>query len=477
MEALIFGLLAFAALTGLRYASARQIKDAHRQAAEKLGMVAQLGRTFETRERIDGVLEGFDVRIESREGTEKKNSNKKVTCFEVDSGGLIPNTIKFSREGFGTTLGRIVGRGDLEVGDADFDRAVFIQGPSLILYAVLDAKTRSMLQRHIEEYDLSVGEGRARAESTERVRRAEIIVGQIKSMAVLTERLCVRRRDEIPARLRRNVESDPFHVIRGRCLSMLLEHYPDHDQTALAAEVALQDSEPEVRVLAAEALGAEGLPVLWSLVSDARATDEVRARAFSQWSAQNVAATTQLEGVLQDLGPHIGKVPLLSAHLFRACLQLPPGDWSTLDALLGRLAPHVASEAAEALAHAVVHIAQPGQCTPTLLAVLSIEHLKTRLIAAEALGRLGDRRALAPLERCTQGLLTDGELKRTARAAMEAIDAREAHVQLGGLSVVDECEREGALSFDERGKLSEIKAKRAADGTPAGVSTPKTPES
>lgn len=74
-----------------------------------------------------------------------------------------------------------------------------------------------------------------------------------------------------------------------------------------------------------------------------------------------------------------------------------------------------------------------------------------RVAACDALARIGTVHAVEPLLPLARALLGDGETKRAAAAAIEAIQGRVAHGGHGTLSVADEG---GRVSVDERGAVS-----------------------
>lgn len=434
----------------------RQARRAYAEAAQALGFAHLPGQLGSRRERMEGEING--VHLDVRTANRRRGKDKTlITRFEATAPG-IPVSLKLSKESLGTTLGRMVGISDVEIGDPDFDHAVLVKGPSLVLSAALDARTREMIQQQITTAGLVVEGGAVVMESSERLKRADLIVGRARAISHVAGRLVING-GEIPGRLRRNVEGDPFPGIRSHCLSLLMTHYPDDPQTRLAAAAAMSDADAAVRLLGAQASGAEGRAVLWAIATQVGAEDIHRASALASWLAlaPPEEAAPQIVALLQQLGPQVKHHPRLAGVLFEASQ-----DASALP-LLERLAEHVDAQSSEALARALARLGLPQQSCPALARLLRIEDLQTRLIASEALGRLGDHRAISPLNACTQGLLTDGRLKALAKAAIEQIEAREGPAQFGGLSIAESDGREGALSMDERGKLSPATPQRRSE--------------
>ncbi|MFN3197192.1 MAG: HEAT repeat domain-containing protein [Bradymonadia bacterium] len=404
-------------------------------------------------------------------------------------------------------------------------------------YTVLDFGKQSQLAHKMEQHSISVCKGR-RYTSRFEAEQADIIVERTRHMLNIAEEVMrAAAHADIPSNLRSHVDLAPTAQIRMKYLTWLLEYYPGHTETRSAAEMATQDSDPEMRLKGAMALGSGGHSALWSLVKNPVVTDQVRTDAFTHWQevhahdprvltliAQShlyLASSPQLAGalfemsvglasqqpeqrddlsaafwsaliheevpetlrimafqfwrdltepaaqemvtLLHTLEPRLGTFPDLSSALFHACARLRfehsehrHALVETLERVLLQPCDPDASQHVLPLANALLEIVPPDACTPTLVSMLSTNSFEVQSLAIEALTRLGDRRALGPLTRYTDDVSNEPQLQDDAQAAITAIEAREGPRAFGGLSLAQSDDPQGALSFDERGKLSQL---------------------
>lgn len=92
-----------------------------------------------------------------------------------------------------------------------------------------------------------------------------------------------------------------------------------------------------------------------------------------------------------------------------------------------------------------------------LISLLGSASTRVQIPTAQALGAIASVRAVEPLLPLTEGLLTDGALKRVARAAVHDIQRRLGDVSAGSLSLASPGPDAGALSVSaEAGALSQV---------------------
>jgi HEAT repeat protein len=116
----------------------------------------------------------------------------------------------------------------------------------------------------------------------------------------------------------------------------------------------------------------------------------------------------------------------------------------------------------------VAALAQIGDAAsePALLRwLVATDSVPMKIGVARALAQVGTVAAVEPLLPLTKGLLSDGDLKRTARAAIDTIQARLGDVEAGRLSISELARQDGALSLaTEGGELSMAAGNATAGG-------------
>jgi len=402
--------------------------------AQRLGLKSDPGG-FGRGPSVTGSLEGFPIRLEKvTRGTGK--SEAQFTRLTVFGRGKIPPDLSLGAEGFVSAALRRVGRGDVATGDERFDAATRVQGDPAAARAALDATTRDgvrlAVRRGVRLEDACLiweTPGIEYDRTLERTTRE--LVGLARGLSL--------EGTTIPARLARNVRTDPSPGVRRRSFETLIERFPEAADTAEAARAALHESSPETRVLAAEALpGDEGFETLESVTLSTEAEDDVRIRALRSL-VRRADAPRAAALVRSALGAS-------SAPLCRAAVAAA-GERRLAEAL-----PHLAAmvdaadaETRTALATALGEIGDAGGEGAALALLGSAEPL-VRVAAARALGRIGGKDAVEPLLALTGGLLPFGDLRAAAADAVRAIQARLGPADRGGLALSDVLRADGALS-------------------------------
>jgi hypothetical protein len=349
---------------------------------------------------------------------------------------------------------------EVEVGDPEFDRAFFIQGPVALVRAVMDAPTRSALLKMLQRDAIEVPAGsvyavdskvslwsgvlHARVPDGQGDRQLALLPWILEALLAAAARLLPPA--DVPARLGSIVRADPEHGVRLECLLMLIRDYADHPATAEALRAGVQDRYDEIRLRAATALGEAGWPTLLDLASGERSSDECSARAVA------------LLGV--HLGPdrahEILASCLASTRTATACACLAAlGQWGgrpaleTLTGLLTGPDPELAAAAAQALG-----VSRQPDAERPLVAALKRRESTVFLAVTEALGRMATTRAVMPLREAEQR--TDKSLQRAARQAIAEIQARAGGASPGQLSVAGGEVGRLSLPAGEEGNLSVV---------------------
>lgn len=157
----------------------------------------------------------------------------------------------------------------LEIGDADFDRALVVEGAPFLARALLDTETRVALVdlaaargafAETELVSLTNGLLVARCHHGEPPARVTRLAESLRALATLGERLTPPALPE--ERLAGILAKEPFPVVRLRALQLLVADRPDHAATLGAVRAALADPDDRVRMTAALAAGEAGDAVL-----------------------------------------------------------------------------------------------------------------------------------------------------------------------------------------------------------------------
>jgi HEAT repeat protein len=210
----------------------------------------------------------------------------------------------------------------------------------------------------------------------------------------------------------------------------------------------LQFSDPAVRLAAAMHLGDEGLATVEAVVNDRRVDAGLMSDALKHLIANAPAARVGgiLESGLESPHEEVQRTALdgIAKLKHRPSLErlVAIGDGTN-----ARMTVTIA---------AVVAQLDDPRCEAALVRWLAHEAEAVRIAAARALGEVGTVAAVEPLLPHTKGLLTDADLKRAAREAIDKIQGRLGDVEAGRLSLSEVQQRDGALSLsdDEAGKLS-----------------------
>ena len=277
--------------------------------------------------------------------------------------------------------------GDIDLGDAAVDTLFAFSGPRSLVCAMMDESTRATLR------DLSL---MARPDSilvAEGVLRVDARWSRFHSRdvtEVARKALSVARQLQAPAdvsmRLAANALNDPQRGVRLTSLRTLLR---EHGESAAARETlaaAAAHPDPELRLAAATALGAEGRAVLMALARDTSVED-----------ASSASAIEALGGAL----PLAELERILAASLASAPGNRPPARPST----------------ARACADLLGHLGEAA--APLLEPVVRARSAAVALAGVRALRRIGSTTAVLPLKLAVQ----EGapEVRAAAQAALEDI--------------------------------------------------------
>jgi HEAT repeat protein len=337
--------------------------------------------------------------------------------------------------------GQLPPAGEIEVGDAPFDARFSIQGPLRMVLALLDTETRSLLLRLSTANWLEVSIGSIRAKTS-----AEDVPHLLPLLLDLGRRLTPQSMGvDTPRRLAANVKRDPEAGVRRRNLLLLINEYPQDAATAEALRSACSDQNPELRLLAAKEMGAEGYPVLLEL-AESREDDALSAKAVSILGRRLPVerAATILD---QALGEH-------RIQTIWACLEaLSYGENAATVEPLTKVLAHKQGELAAAAAQALGRTGSAAAESP-LLQALEHQSPAVRTAAVNALGRVGSVAAVLPLRDVAKRFRFDRDLRQAARQAIAEIQSRLSDASPGQLSLAGAEGGQLSLAQNEAGQLS-----------------------
>ncbi len=328
---------------------------------------------------------------------------------------------------------------EVEIGDHVFDGTFFIEGPMRQVLSLLDAETRRLMIRANSECRLELSAGTLRAEnmSDEKVPR------------VLPLLLDIARRLAQPMDVLRNLTEnarrDPETGVRLCNLLLLARELPGEPWTVEALRTACSDPSPEIRLRAAQELGAEGRGVLFEF-AEGLEDDASSAKAVSYLGGELPCERTQ--SIL------FGALRRRLLQTARACLEAlgKSGDAAAVDAL----AKVMALEKGELAAVAALALGATGRpaAEPPLLLALQREEANLRAAAANALGRVGSVEAVLPLQEAAERSWLDREPVRAARQAIAEIQSRLQGASPGQLSLAGAEGGQLSLAQSDAGQLS-----------------------
>ncbi len=330
---------------------------------------------------------------------------------------------------------------EIEIGDAPFDSAFAIDGPPRLIAALLDAGTRRLMSRLNDEgqLDLSLSELRINLSDLQIPRVLPLLLELHKRFA---EPL------DVPSRLAENANHDPLPGVRLYNLLVLIRELPQDSVTAEAVRKAASDPEPDVRLGAAKALGAEGRGILRELAEGVE-DDTVSAAAVSALNRE-----LPFEQAKMILDRSLARRRLRTAH---ACLKAigRSGAAHAEDAVetLAKVMAKELGELAPAAAQALEVTGSPAAEAP-LIRALQRDQSAIRVAAAKALGRVGSTAAVLPLKEAAEHSRLDGDLRRAARQAIAEIQSRIHGASPGQLSLAGAEAGQLSLAQAEAGQLS-----------------------
>jgi hypothetical protein len=354
-----------------------------------------------------------------------KSGKQKGTRIVISGLGHAETALSFQRE---TLTARLNPR--IELGDGEFDRAVYLYGLPDLACAIFDAPTRWVTSRLVQGSIEGTVEGGGRSAWVDFEGQVSLENGALRlnigepSRGTVAEQLsaalplllAIARRlvqpSDLAGALVRNLREDPLPAVRLENLRALIEGHraaPGADEALVAA---LGDASEEVRLHAALALGERGHDTLRAIASSDGGKD--------RHAAQATAA----------LGKHFPLEQAVQALTRAVSTRQPARAQACVDTLARSGGPE--AEAA-------------------LIAALSARDAAVLSAVAGALERVGTVAAVMPLREAAERVR---ELRRTAERAVGAIQSRIEGASPGQLSLAAGEAGQVSLVEDAHGRLS-----------------------
>lgn len=418
MSLIWVGLVAVSGLAGFVAWNARG-RGAWRRVAERLGL-RFTEESYWLKWGIEGRLRGCAVRLVN---TSKGRQISSV--LTIQRSPPIDPALTIRAESLATRAKKLVLGQDVLIGDPAFDAAIWMDGPPLKLFALLDARTRATLQRVIAEWRVELEGGALHLETTRIITDGERLERLLLDCTTLAERLAPPRAGYLQAALA-TLDGELDGRVRLACLGHLLDG--PAEWALPAARIGMRDADAGARLRSALVAGAEGIATLEALLDGggldepaaeralaavhAHAPDRIRARVEGILASRPAASTGPAIRLAGTLGMR-AQLPRIVRLAELSRLHAP-----VVDAL--RLFGDPAGE-------------------PALISAVGNSDVEVRRRAIDALGHFGTRAAIAPLR-----AITDRATRGVAAQAIARISQREAPGRGGGLSMVDDAH--GALS-------------------------------
>jgi HEAT repeat protein len=378
-----------------------------------------------------------------------------------DHGADRAHSLTLRRETGGTALRKRGGFREIEIGDPDFDEAVFIVGPPTLARAVLDVETRRIVRDHLFEVGIrrshgdvwlktteaacEAGEVRVAVEASSASDLGQVLPDVLRRLRDIARRLVT---DDVAVRLAHTAREEPVAEARLQDLLTLAREFPEHAATRVALRAALKDDEDEIRLRCAVVLEEEGFQTLLDMASDHRTLESCAVRAI-------VAVGDRLS--LKRTGKILTHA-LKTRRLLVAAAVLEAlgrrGTPETIPTIAGVLRQE-SGEMGVAAVRALALSGLPAAEAP-LMEALARDGRNIRLAAAQALGRVGSAAAVPALKETRAGL-DEEDFERSARHAIVEIQSRVRGGTPGALSLTDAgAQKAGQLTLadDEAGRLS-----------------------
>lgn len=424
---------------GVGIAQARRSRRVFTQAANLLGVPPSEIRGW-VHMRMEGQVHALPFKVHE----ESRGKSGVWTVVEVDGVDRIPRALFLGHEGVGASFGKLFVGEDITTGDERFDAAVVVRGPSPLALSLLDEETRQRVT-NLTASGGKVKDGVVSIALHRRIKDGEALAKFVRDLVAVAERLA--QQGPPVERLSAIARFDSASGTRQRALQELIAGFASEPLARETLRLALSDRAPEVRLLAAVALGEQGLDCLRGIVDSSGTAPEVALRAveaLGQLLPEEVALK-RLEAAVRA-----GHDRLAQALVERFG---PATSQSDVARLARQLEPDSRPEIAAACARALGRTGSPA-AEPPLVAALGHADGDVRAAAAEALGKVGSVGTIGPLREAVADSLLSPSVRRAAIAAIAEIQSRLTGAAPGQLALSDGEAGAVALASSPDGALS-----------------------
>jgi hypothetical protein len=413
---------------------------------------------------VDSALLGQDMALSARSGGLRvevlgtDSSGSQRNSITVHGLGHRPGELELRPENLATTVGKVIGARELITGDAAFDDAVYVTGSPSLVHALLDAETRRVVVRFLQDrIDIpgsaigrslggqpSVTNGKLCLDTPKPASlHPSYLADSLSGLLAVAKRLV--RPADVAGRLALNLAREPLPDVRLRCLAVLVREYPGRPATLGALRAALDDPSLPVRLQAAKALGEEGLSTLRLIAEADHGPEDAQVEAI-----RFLDDRLSTEAALGLLRRALNRRRLRAAE---ACVTVL-GREGVADVVepLAKVMTTEGGAVAEAAARALGATGRPEAEAPLVVA-LAHANDAVKVAAAAALGQAGSASAVAPL----RGLETATHHKAcrwAARRAIAEIQSRLTGADPGQLSLAEGGSGQLSLAPDEAGRVT-----------------------
>ena len=425
--AVLLTILMTVAIVGWVRAQVARWRSALAAVAAELELGFDPGTLFK-KAKAHGTVEGFPIVVDSYTVSTGKSSQT-YTRITISGAGKIPGELLLEKEGLGSSIKKAFIGEDIQLGDPAFDTTVVLRGDRHDARVRFDEHARITSIKavsagvRLKKGEVSLVKGGLVSDSAKLLQMTLQVIGLATALDMS---------DEPPqARLLRMLKTDSEPELRRRSLQELLNRFDGTAEASEAAEMAIEDEAPNVRLAAARTLR-RFEPIAEVLRDRAQPGDfrryaaEIIGTGFS--GREDVVAC--LEAVLaQGPDPVVAEVLRATgriAHEPRAELLEPLCQTGDSESRL---------EVARMLGRLIGRFAEPS-----LIRMLDDEDKEVVLEVMRSLAKVGSRIAVQPLLRYTKGVFTDSSMKDAARQAIKAIQSRQGNIATGRLSLSEETE-------------------------------------
>ncbi|MDA8016332.1 MAG: HEAT repeat domain-containing protein [Thermoanaerobaculia bacterium] len=373
-----------------------------------------------------------------------------VVVFQSKSGV----SIEIREVGRWFTLGRDSAKArsvkpDIETGDLEFDEFVRVEGDRGFALGLLDHETRRAAKRVVAKYGGSVANGSILA-SAHHIRAVPKI---IDPMLDLAERLRQPIQLDLAACLAMNALDDPSPGFRLQAFRQLVGSFPEAEQVQPTARHLLREAHDELRLEAARWLIQKSDPENRKLAAEALA--ELAVQSDLETWIRRLALDHLVLSDMSEIAKRVSWSLLERRDLPRELSMSVKAALEETGALRNTIG-------LDSSASALARINYPEAQSRLLAALADSDHDGDRLRLAEALGEVGDVRAIPALREAALRL-DPPELGSKMEDAIEKIKRRAGGSQAGEVSLHAPAPLEGAVSSADDSPGGEISLTRDSE--------------